>query len=1461
MSGEINTLICTQGNVRAGLEPPYINNAIRTVVGADVGAGINQLAHGLYVIFERWPMTSVGDIFEFYMGDVVPIAMGEVLAGQLNQPRFYLQILDEIPTDFTRPCYGVVRRAGGGDVDTSIVQTWFIRTDRPGGVDTDPGVPYHTELKFSLPLDLQGPDAELTTDRANQGVICTIKPYPNIRIRDKVVLEWDQKSPMVELKLDDDHLNGNKPIEVFVPPHVILEAGSGLLAIRFRVFDEVNNGSGPTYPWSQSTHLKSDLDPALLERPYFLINGVDYADVDLDTQGAGPFEIEVFTPQFLPDGTRTPVDTQIVVTFSPTRELPPVDARIGRSTFISVDKAFVEELLNSSTNITYSLQFPLGNDIGRSRQLRLTVTGTASNLPPVRVVQSQGGVIDPQEPFIRVEFPDYEPYDASYNVTLVIEDETGQVDAFEQNRLAGPPPPPTRFRIVTDAEYEPFVGRSNVSVYYRVDDGKPGITEPSAVRESVRLPVQFGTVFPDLLAPLIAMTDEHDNLDPAVLIGRATVTLPYVMTLVGDKVTWTWIGSGTGGSTGGEITLNSGTAGRPLEFDVDRTYVDKNLSGEIRLSYFIEREGSPILRSAILRVTVGPGLGELLRPEVWEASRNPDELAPEAVTAGATIVVSYLRMLPTDQIRARWKGLPGIGSFSEIKNGNSQGRVEFLVPAEVVGVNIHRLGRDVSVQYDVLRGGRETPSPVLSLLLLPIVHLPTPILDIAGENQVLELFKLDGLERTRMNTWPFVHALQYMWLEYMGTFRDGSSYFEARYDGNLVGEEVATNGVSVAAPVDKLLDLLDGSDLSILFYANFGRNPDRESAVLFGVRNYLIQELPQELPYPTVVYAVGSDSLVTLDSLNAQNGGQIIVAYTPMSTQHQITLVLEGTEGAGSFTITLPGEVDGSVAFAVPASVIAANIGNGTTRFTVQYHVATGAGDSIPSGVVTVMLTPLTAAHRPPVIINQADPVTKVLELSRVISGAMVRASTWPFIAAHQPVYLKLKGTRADGQPHNYQVWALESDVVTQQWVTNGFFEAAVPASYFKDLKHGSTLTTVFRVSLASSPAFDREVIDFQQEVYSVSDVTERPVIIYARDDRDNLIVDGGYTVAVAVTLSGTAAPGRDVDIFDGSVRKGTARADNNGVWQLRLTGLSQGLRRFTARALYGDLPISAQYSMTILNSVTPTIAVFDSKGEVTHNGTTFDTQVTLRGVATPRLKVQLYEDGSPSVVLPVNLTGEWSLIRSNLAQRTYSFKVRALYDNLESTTRSFTVDRTVPFSFNTTTVVRDQRLYLWAGLGTNPAFRPQHNLDTFQHRASGGREPYTYASSNPACAVVDSTGAVVIRNNGSTRITCRDAQGTTLGYDVQVRNVAFFRDYGGGGGYKECLKQAASRGGRLPSLNELRGIYAQHGGSGRWQGQAHNLFWSTDSSGFLARWGKSIYNGGEASMSELGNRLTMVMF
>ncbi|WP_180698528.1 Ig-like domain repeat protein [Pseudomonas crudilactis] len=67
-------------------------------------------------------------------------------------------------------------------------------------------------------------------------------------------------------------------------------------------------------------------------------------------------------------------------------------------------------------------------------------------------------------------------------------------------------------------------------------------------------------------------------------------------------------------------------------------------------------------------------------------------------------------------------------------------------------------------------------------------------------------------------------------------------------------------------------------------------------------------------------------------------------------------------------------------------------------------------------------------------------------------------------------------------------------------------------------------------------------------------------------------IPQAGVTVETAVTLSGSAAKGQKVEIFDGTVSKGPATADpTTGVWTLLVSGLAVVAHSFTAKALYGS--------------------------------------------------------------------------------------------------------------------------------------------------------------------------------------------------------------------------------------------------------------------------------------------------
>jgi hypothetical protein len=80
-------------------------------------------------------------------------------------------------------------------------------------------------------------------------------------------------------------------------------------------------------------------------------------------------------------------------------------------------------------------------------------------------------------------------------------------------------------------------------------------------------------------------------------------------------------------------------------------------------------------------------------------------------------------------------------------------------------------------------------------------------------------------------------------------------------------------------------------------------------------------------------------------------------------------------------------------------------------------------------------------------------------------------------------------------------------------------------------------------------------------------------------------ILPGGTTRETAVTLSGSAAKGQSVRVFDGETSKGDATADpTTGIWERLVSGLSIAEHNFTAKALYGAGDSSQQYKVNIIN-------------------------------------------------------------------------------------------------------------------------------------------------------------------------------------------------------------------------------------------------------------------------------------
>lgn len=1093
------------------LDSPFVSDAVQPIPGAKIGLNIRLVQPWLTVRFSKWFNFNKGDTFKLFMGSFTyAIAAGEIRQEDLDPDKnFVTLVIPEglVPRGYIYPCFGQVTRVGSGTPSTSPYETWLVKTDRPGGVSTNPY--YHSRLIMHLPPDLV--DGVIDPERAEQGVDLTVDPYPNMAVGDTIEAWWNGHP--VFLEIDQDHLDGIKPIVVHVPESTIIAGGSGWVVIYFRVFDIVFNYSGEVPQWSKPLNVEADQDPDALERPHLVINGNSVTEVNVDLAGDGPYKGEVFVPRRLPNGTTTPVGTLIhltVVVFdddggNTATPLPAFPARIGLSATTDIDPKYIEMAVNGHVQLFYTLTTATGGLLGTSRRLNVPVSGTKKSMPAMTIDKNEGGFIDPSISYFQAFFPKFSPYDADWSVTFRMEalDSTGRLVEYEEELLAGakePPPPP---RTVLQEQFSRFIGLGLVRVFYLVNDGRMRIMGSGiqTVRKSEVLEVTFGAAVRSMPAPKLQYVDLFNNLDIDSIIGTTlNVTLTETRTAPGDIFEWFLRGSASNGSTSDDIKLNSSTAGRQVVVPVDAKYAIANNDGEIRLSYTLQpADGSAKRFSDVLLITVGKAL-TLIRPEVAEATRYPDQLAAVAATGGATVVANIAQLRPTDQVETCWSGISGIGTYCETQNGNTSKVVYTTIDPDVVGANIQAQGHFIQVQYFVIRGLHRTPSPVLNLELLP-PPFPKAYLEGHALDAVLDLSTLKGTERALVDPWFFIHHFQRVWFELLGTYADDNQFYHAFSYGDLVGLDGEQNGLHPLAPIAEIRKLKDGTQLSMRCAVTFDQSSDLFNAVRFLQRDYTVRALPAQYPVPILEEASGSGTLVTLAALDAQYGANLRVSYGPMSATDRIYVEVLGSAGAGSATIgPIYGETDGTVNVPLNAPLIAANIGSTRTQFTIRYTVTKGA-DTRPSVLLTVNLDPLSQAELKKTVlqIDEATPAG-IIDLDTLGNGT-ARAGIWPFIAQHQPVWLKLFGTGRDGKAHNLTL--LDGTVngeVDAAWISQGYHLETVLSSYLHDLGNGSLLTLQLKVAF-NGIRDEWRAIEFPSKRYTVRSVMVHDCTTFTSDN------------------------------------------------------------------------------------------------------------------------------------------------------------------------------------------------------------------------------------------------------------------------------------------------------------------------------------------------------------------------
>jgi hypothetical protein len=373
-----------------------------------------------------------------------------------------------------------------------------------------------------------------------------------------------------------------------------------------------------------------------------------------------------------------------------------------------------------------------------------------------------------------------------------------------------------------------------------------------------------------------------------------------------------------------------------------------------------------------------------------------------------------------------------------------------------------------------------------------------------------------------------------------------------------------------------------------------------------------------------------------------------------------------GTPGEGSYTVpaqTLPTSRE----ISIPVSVIAYNLGKPVT---VTYSVTRNGGDSPPSASLNLAVQTLSPGDlqdaKPKILLAENEGEGTELDLNAISGDATCWLGTWPLIAPDQDVWLRLKGTKADGTvPYDLGIWTPPpwGPRVNPTWIAEGFYTKVTAAySYLKELKDGSTLTMEFKADL-SKTTNEANAVTFPLRTYTVRAILVTPSIDVVNDLAGTPIPDGSSTTSTIVTLIGEAAPLARVEIFDGGDSQGSEQVGNTGDWRRTLIDLTRTEHRFTAKGLYGSEPVSAEYTLTVVSTVTPIIFdVRDSNGSVV-GGTTVDTRVRVVGTGSSHQAIQLM-DGAANIGNPIYVAADelWDTTLTELAAKDYNLKARALY-------------------------------------------------------------------------------------------------------------------------------------------------------------------------------------------------------
>lgn len=738
-----------------------------------------------------------------------------------------------------------VTRIGGGSDQTAQFNI-FVDKDRPGGPNPRPS----TEPNDNLPLPRFPQniiDFGVDKDSASQPIPVQIDFYPLDRslptthyrkVRDRIRLSVG--GIIVEHIVTEFEAASEDPITVNINPGVWTQTGSGVKRCEYNVVDEVGNLSQGFSPAQDlDVRLDNSTEPFLPAAFIFESEddgtGNDFLDYDALAGADATIAVSVRSMGYQAnDIIRVRVNglTQDGVRIIKVYDFP-VTSTTVMFAFIDWPNADIQPLVGGRIQITYQ-RVRTGAPARNSESTLVAIKGTPidTGLPAPLVVDAIGGVLPPTIDPVLVKVFSYTGQLPNDRVTLIVEGTYANGRPYY-------------------AEYSDRAG--NGDIYFEIPNGPDGdiaqlqggratfyylINNGAERPRSNATTVDVGDFQASLPAPVPRQAPPPDYVfDPEISKGNLNVTVTRHAAFVeGATVTLYFEGSMAGGSAPPDrFPIDSSWVGQDLPFTVPRVYVVANLNGTGKLYYTVEVPGQRTLISHEIMLKVGSALnlpvaqvleGTVISPTLTRL--NPEHVLPPRPPV-VTFRVSYSPMLPSDNVKLRVIGRPGLGTPDiAAKPGvpePGEDYISFTTSNRFVGAN---LGSNCQVFYEVERDGAITVSDVLTLevqalpaLELDLVRIPEAVGGVVETNKTYTV-RVDG--------WPFMEQGQAVWIDLLS-----SENLPLRIGTVVSDAEFSARRIQMTIPADYLRTLRDADMLRVEVRVSLDGTADKSIALALVV--------------------------------------------------------------------------------------------------------------------------------------------------------------------------------------------------------------------------------------------------------------------------------------------------------------------------------------------------------------------------------------------------------------------------------------------------------------------------------------------------------------------------------------------------------------------------------------------------------------------------------------------------